>query len=317
VDRDGSSWSPDSFTDVWPYYDDVLGELELDYDYHEVLSETDDGPDVDTMMEYDIIIWFCGEVWSGVSTLTVNDEQNLSLYIELTGGKLFLSAQDYLWDVYPNAGVLNEGEFPYEYFGLREVTQDVWNIDMPDMATCQGSVGGLAEGMEFEFQDLFTEETDEGLFVDDLFDHVGMSLIDFIDPEPTGVCAIQYEEEAFRTVFTTASFACIEDFDVQVEFMQRIIVWLMGWTGMEEMNSVVNVYPNPLTTKSVIELSSDRTYQDLSLELITLTGKSVNVTYSTYLNRIEVYKDNLAAGTYMFTVVDNKEMVGQGKLIVY
>ena len=226
VDRDGSSWAPDDFTDVSEYYMDILDDLGYDYFYWEVISSTDDGPSVDDMLDYDIVIWWTGEVWADLSTMTPNDEMNISLYCEF-GGNWFMSAQDYLWDIYPDAGVFDPGTVPYEYLGLREVAQDVWNIDMPDVAEAEGQPGSVAEGLEVEFTDLFTS-TREGLFIDNIVDHVGTDVFEIISPDPVGLCAVQYETDVFKTVFTTASFACLDDWDGQLEWMDNIINWFMG-----------------------------------------------------------------------------------------
>jgi hypothetical protein len=226
VDRDGSSWAPANFTDEWPIFQEVLDELGYDYYYWEVINSTDDGPDQNFMSDYDIVIWFCGEVWAGVTTLTTNDEFNLSLYLE-GGGKLFLSAQDYLWDCYPNAGTFIPGQFPYDYLGLREVKQDVWNIDTPNVASCEGVEGSLAAGMTFEIQDIYTT-TREGLFIDSIGDHVGISLFKIIDPAPEGIIAVQNEVRAFKTVFTTGSYGGIVDYDDRLDLMTAIVNWFMG-----------------------------------------------------------------------------------------
>jgi hypothetical protein len=226
VDRDGSLWAPDSFTDEWPIFQEVLDDIGYDYYYWEVINATDDGPDQNFMSDYDIVIWFCGEVWANIETLTVNDEFNLTLYLE-GGGKLFLSAQDYLWDRYPDAGTFNPGEFPYDYLGLREVTQDVWNIDTPNLAYCEGVEGSFAEGYTFEIQDIYTTSRD-GLFIDNITNHVGTSLFKLTEPAPEGIIATQYEVRSFKTVFTTGSYAGIVEYGDRIDLMIAIVNWLMG-----------------------------------------------------------------------------------------
>ena len=226
VDRDGSSYGPDIFTDVWPLFEEALIDNEYDYEYWEVMNAEDNGPDFVYMGDFDMVIWFTGEAWEAGQTMTFDDEINLILYLA-DGGNLFLSAQDYLWDVYPTAGTFEEGQFPYDYLGLREVVQDLWNIDMPDLASVDGVAGSLAEGMEFEFQDLYTF-TRDGLFIDDITDHVGTDMFFLYDPAPEGICGVQYETDLFKTVFTTASYACIVDYDARMELMVNIVNFLTG-----------------------------------------------------------------------------------------
>ena len=226
VDRDGSSWAPDAFTDVWPIFEEALIDNDYDYEYWEVINAEDNGPDYVYMGDFDMVIWFTGEVWAGSSTLTFDDEINLMLYL-FDGGNLFLSAQDYLYDVYYEVEIFEEGQFPYDYLGLREVVQDVWNIDMPDLASVDGVAGSLAEGMEFELQDLFTTGR-EGLFIDNIIDHVGTDMFMLWDPAPEGIIGVQYETDLFKTVFTTGSYACIVDYDARMELMVNIVDFLTG-----------------------------------------------------------------------------------------
>ncbi|MCK5839999.1 MAG: T9SS type A sorting domain-containing protein, partial [Bacteroidales bacterium] len=264
VDRDGSSWAPDSFTDVWPIFEEALIDNDYDYEYWEVINAEDNGPDFVYMGDFDMVIWFTGEVWAGSATLTFDDEINLILYLA-DGGNLFLSAQDYLWDVYPTAGTFEEGQFPYDYLGLREVVQDVWNIDMPDLGSVDGVAGSLAEGMEIEFQDLFTTAR-EGLFIDEITDHVGQDMFLLWDPAPEGICGVQYETDVFSTVFTTASYACIVDYDARMELLVNIVDFLTG-TGVginDRITSAeITMFPNP--AYDMVEVTSLKIIKEVTI----------------------------------------------------
>jgi len=61
-------------------------------------------PLADIASLYNVIIWTTGDTWE--STLTSEDQANLSAYLD-AGGKLFLSSQDLLWDVWINNFVKN------------------------------------------------------------------------------------------------------------------------------------------------------------------------------------------------------------------
>lgn len=219
VDRDGSAWTTD-FTDCWPYFQDALDGNGYAYTYYEVMLGGDDGPDLATMLEYDVIIWFTGEVWDLSETMTVNDEANLAGFLD-AGGNLFLSAQDYLWDRYPSG--FSSGDFPWDYLGLRGVAQDTWGIFAPDLGSINGVAGSLAGDLSFEVQDIFTVPGREGLYIDEIYDHVGVNLFQLYDPTPEGICAVQYDQRGYKVVFTTASFAAIVDSDIQEELMAAII----------------------------------------------------------------------------------------------
>jgi len=234
VDRDGSSWTTD-FADCWPQFQAALDANGYTYTYHEVLLAEDDGPDLSTMLAYDIVIWFTGEVWNNSSTLTENDETNLGDYLD-AGNSLFLSGQDYLWDRYQTG--FAAGDFPYDHLGLRTVTQDVWSIQSPAQASIAGEAGSLAAGMDFEVQDIFTSDR-EGLYIDEITDHIGDDMFELYDPTPAGICGTQYESGVYKIVFTTASFAAIVDAADRNDLMDEIIQFLEG-TVNPNPNIVIN-----------------------------------------------------------------------------
>jgi len=156
--------------------------------------------------------------------MTATDEMNLGIYLA-SGGSLFLSAQDYLWASYPSAGTFSEGQFPYDYLGMRSVIQDNWLIALPGTGTVEGVTGSLAEGYNFTVQDIYTTDK-EGLYIDQITNHVGQDMFNVTSPAPQGICGIQYGTSLFRTVFTTASFAAITDPTVQSNLIDDIITYL-------------------------------------------------------------------------------------------
>ena len=228
VDRDGSSTT--GYTDDWPYFQAALDAAGYSYTYYEVTDLTQDGPDLATMQLYDVIIWFSGEAWGYFDhdCMTDNDEINLAAYLD-GGGTLFLSAQDYFWASYPSAGNFSAGQFPYDYLGMRSVTQDNWLVGTsqggPPTGTIEGVAGSLADGYTFDVQDIYSAAKD-GLYIDWLTDFVADGLFNVTSPTPEGICGIQYDAMTFRTVFTSASFAAITDPVVQTNLIDDIIQWL-------------------------------------------------------------------------------------------
>jgi len=224
VDRDGSY--DGDYTDDWPYFQAALDAAGYVYTYYEVADLTQDGPDLVTMQQYDVIIWFSGEAWGnfGHDCMTDNDELNLASYLD-DGGLLFLSSQDYLWASYPSAGNFTPGQFPYDYLGMRTVSQDKWVIETPATCTVEGVTGSLAWGYIFTVQDIYTTDRD-GLFIDEVTNHVGQDIFNVTSPAPQGICGIEYGTNLFRTVFTTASFAAITDPIVQSNLIDDIIIYM-------------------------------------------------------------------------------------------
>lgn len=265
IDRDGSFYST-NFTDCWPYFQEALDQLNVTYDVYEVEDPEADGPDATTMANYDMVIFFTGEVWDGGATMTNTDEFNLVLYTSVSGGKVFLSAQDYLWDRYPNAGAITPGTVPYDVFGLTDVAQDQWLVDMPNEHTVFGCPGSLADGMEFGIHDIFTTTTDEGLWIDMMTGYLGEPLFNMTVAGTDSCAAIQYDQGSFRTVFSTISFAGIIELTDRVEVMDKIIAYLMGTTGQKELSAETSellVYPNPAT--DMVKIGTDVKMQEVSV----------------------------------------------------
>jgi hypothetical protein len=254
VDRDGSFYAPDDYTDVWPFYQPVLDSLGFTYTYIDIEDPTFDGPDAVTMSAYNMAFWFTGEVWSDAATLTDNDEFNIMMYLTVYGGNLLLSAQDYLWDKYGSAGTLAPGTFPYDCLGLEEVEQDVWEIKLdpafPDTCNAMGVAGSCLEGVPITAIDIFTF-TDEGLWIDNLVQTQGQNMIEMTYPDPVGFCATEWDQGTYKSIFSTLSLGSIRDFDNRKEVMKKCIDWLMGTTGVVSVKaeqSDILVYPNPATT---------------------------------------------------------------------
>jgi hypothetical protein len=316
VDRDGSFGSPDALTDDWQFLQPALDELGYDYDYFEVEDLALDGPDEATMAEYSMVFWFTGEAWSDGGTMTVNDEFSLLLYLQLDGGTLLLSAQDYLWDRYQDYGIFTTGMFPYDVLGITEVVQDVWQIEppeFPDSANIVGSAGSFAEGMAFTVMDIYTEETDDGLYIDQIIDHQGEDLLEVIFPDPEGVAAYQFDAGTYKVIFSTMSYAAIVDPEDRMELIFRSIGWLHGTTGVSALKmdqTDIVVYPNPATTSVQIGCKSNMR----ELWIMNSTGQAVD--HFTVDNRkIKINTSSYNPGIYFVEVkTDNGTITS--KLIV-
>jgi len=300
VDRDGSFENVGVFSDDWQYLQPAMDAIGFDYDYYEIEDLSLDGPDQATMSAYSMVFWFTGEVWSDGTTMTNNDEFNLLLYLQLDGGTLLLSAQDYLWDRYQDFGIFTPGMFPYDVLGINEVSQDIWNIDTPDTANVVGSVGSYAEGLSFAVQDIYTEETDDGLFVDEILDHQGEDLLEIETPEPWGVTAYQFDAGTYKVIFSTLTVAGISDLADRTEFLFRSIGWLHGTTGvnaikMEQTKLVV--HPNPATTSVQIGCKYDME----EMWIMNSTGQVVDH-FSIGQARFKVNTSHYNAGVYFVKV---------------
>jgi len=115
--------------DVRPYYTTALDNLGVSYDVFNAGSGN--GPSLDEMTGYQTIIWFSGDKY-GSAGPNSTDEANLAAYLD-AGGRLFLSSQDYLYDM----GLTTFGQ---TYLGVGSYTNDSGN------ATAKYGVSGDAIG---------------------------------------------------------------------------------------------------------------------------------------------------------------------------
>ncbi len=298
VDRDGSYEAPGVYTDDWQFLQPALDELGYEYEYFEVQDLAQDGPDEEFMSEYPIVFWFTGEGWSGSETMTTTDEFNILLYLQLDNGTLLLSSQDYLFDRYPDYGTFTEGMYPYDAFGCIEVVQDVWNIE-PDTGNIVGSAGSCAEGMAFTVLDIYTEETDDGLYIDNFVQHKGEDLLEIIFPDPVGIGAYQYDAGIYKIIFSTVSYAAIVDLEARKEILYRSINWLLGTSGVTAIQmeqTEMLVYPNPATT--FVQIGCKHNMEEMWImnstgqvvDYLNIDNKKIKINTSTYLSGIYFVK---------------------------
>ncbi len=111
VDDDNNS------PDTRPYFTAALDTLGYDYDIFDVGGAGGNGPTAAQMAGYSIVIWFSGDKWGSTSAgPNSTDEGHLVTYLN-GGGRLFLSSQDYLYDM----GLTTFGQ---NYLGIGSYTND-------------------------------------------------------------------------------------------------------------------------------------------------------------------------------------------------
>jgi hypothetical protein len=213
VDDDGSAYL--DFADTQTIYMAVLDEMGITYEVYDIVDDAADGPDAAYMGDFDVVIWECGEQWSAGRTLTSNDEANLGDYID-AGGKLILSAHDYLYDAYFGQSNFSAGSFPYDYLGISGASQDYFTIGEsqggPAAADVDGSAGSYVEGLNVQITDIFSSR--DGVYLDELTpNNMGASYCT-IDGDIVGV-------QTDGAIFTTAGFAGLIDGD------STVLEWFM------------------------------------------------------------------------------------------
>jgi PKD repeat protein len=100
-----------------PYYTAALNALGYDYDLFNTGGA--DGPDLNNLQGYNMVLWYSGDAYGGSAGPNTSDESNLTAYLE-NGGKLFLDSQDYLYDM----GLTTFGQ---NYLGVDSYNDDSGN----------------------------------------------------------------------------------------------------------------------------------------------------------------------------------------------
>ncbi len=170
-------------------------------------TEVSGSPTAAQMAPYDVVIWFTGFDWW--TTLSAADETELSAYIS-GGGKLFLSSQDYLWDVGLTA-------FGQNYLRIQSYINDVGANTITGVAGDLISDGVGTLGMSYPFID-FSDQVDPSAAGAQVF------LNDWGTP-----CGIRANDTT--TVFFGFPFEVISTASDRSTVMSRVINYLLGNTG--------------------------------------------------------------------------------------
>ncbi|MEM4293606.1 MAG: S8 family serine peptidase, partial [Thermoplasmata archaeon] len=168
----------------------------------------DGSPDLNTLSQYSVVIWTTGSDYS--DTLSPSDEANLAAYLD-GGGKLFLSAQDYLWDKGLTA-------FGINYLHILNYTDDVGATYVVGVAGDPISDGLGTVYITPPFSNWADRVEPDASAYTVFRNHQGYS------------CAIRYEDSiaGFRTVFFGFPFEAITNRNITngTIVIDRIIKWL-------------------------------------------------------------------------------------------
>ncbi len=232
------------------------------YTVYQVASG-DVGPTAAWFANRDAVVWWTGDDLE--ATLYPNDEANLAAYLD-AGGRLFLSADDYIYDIYNSASQgykFNPGEFPYDYLGVDSVWQDFVSEEDFSMA---GVAGNFAEGQSF----LVEEENPQIIYADDLVKRAEAGIYDIFDvtAKVGEKPALAYDNGTFRTVFFALPFENAQDGtspSTKAELMYRILNWMA--TGVDGnpaaeakpmVFSLASNYPNPVRSSTTIKFATPK-----------------------------------------------------------
>jgi len=82
-------------------------------------------------------------------------------------------------------------------------------------------------------------------------------------------------------------------------------------------NESVNVYPNPFTSQTTIEILSSEKAENVLLKVFDVFGREVlNSTLENNSNKLILSKSQLNTGIYFYKVFQKEKVIGMGKLVV-
>ncbi|MGC9060015.1 MAG: S8 family serine peptidase, partial [Thermoplasmata archaeon] len=188
------------------YFTTALDAANYSYDVWDVYSAG--SPSLADLKRYDVVIWTTGADYS--QTLTSQDEQNLAAFLD-GGGRLFLSAQDYLWDV----GLTTFGQ---NYLHIGSYTNDVGVTRITGVTGDPISDGLTNIWLRYPFTN-YGDRVNPDAYASTVFtDQNGRS------------CAIRYEDPTagFRTVFFGFPFESItyNNLTNGTIVIDRVLKWL-------------------------------------------------------------------------------------------
>jgi hypothetical protein len=199
--------------DVRPYYTGALDNL--GYDYNIFDAGDGNGPSLSELEGHPIVVWFSGDKFGGSAGPNNTDASNLATFLD-GGGRLFLSSQDYLYDM----GLTT---FAQNYLGVGSFSNDTGG------ATTQYGVAGdpIGSGLGPYSLSYPAGFNDYGDVVNP---GTGASVAFRTSATGGSNLDVDQEGESWKTVFFGTSWVPIYNQSASngVEVLQRIVDWFGG-----------------------------------------------------------------------------------------
>jgi hypothetical protein len=286
-----------------PVWDSVLTELlgAGNYGwYGATIALDEDGPPLDTMSQYELVIWNTYDDWqSPPAALTANDQTNVGNYLSI-GGKVWLIGQDLLYTGVP---------YPWmdTYFHLTSAVEDYRWRD-----TAWVPLHGLAEINCISFLDT-TDYQVNGFFPDELVPDTSWTCHGVLeDPDSAKIVGIFYPGIGdWQSAFWSIDGRRTEPFDQWVAIVNGMLT-AFGVIGVEEINTVtparlqLNISPDPFVNTTTISFAVPNA-TDVSLTIYNRIGQHIATlvnehkqegSYSVNWNRKDVYGLEVPNGVY-------------------
>lgn len=198
------------------YYKDAL--LSNNYKFHNWDLNVLGDPTFSDLSYYDVVIWFTSSSWNTYwtnGTLTQENVNEIKKYLD-SGGSLFLSSQDYLFDSYgPSVNMTNPGDFAYDYLHILGMNQDIKTQNITGVVGDEISDGVETLNLIFTFID-YSDVITPSLNATTVFtSHNGST------------SALKVYNGTYKVVFFAFPFETIEFESDRNLIMNKTINWLL------------------------------------------------------------------------------------------
>ncbi len=265
----------------------------------------------DEMMEYQFMIWFCGDAYS--STITSSDEQKLSTYLD-GGGKLFISGVDIGYDIHNDPFYGNYLKATYLGDGPSTNTTLV-----------NGVAGDPISGDFVTGLNIYDNWVDQ---INPIGGSSGIFTYDY--QNTTYTCGLKYDG-VYQLVYLTFCYENIPDVNDRRVLMNNIVQWFGIPTGVQNGGDNVAAtfslspnYPNPFNSETIITFSvpgPERTtleiYDILGRRVKTLVNeKMVPGVHQAKWNGKNEWGIDVASGLYFYRLKNGAHLMTRKLLLV-
>ncbi len=303
----GPANKPDSAWILW--LNSTLGSG--NYDWWGPIVDTGDGPPVDTMLLYDLVIWNCYDWWWSVSNPTVPAINNMQSYLD-QGGKVWFIGQDANYSAGTPFTTLMQN-----HFGVATITNDyAWD---PPIINAQGQaeLSGRDWSSSTDNTNNYFGYQANNFFPDDITcSSAGHIIVYDVDSLGHPACITNDYHSSFWA-FDGGRIAAPQA--VWIDVVDTMLTLFGVLNAVEE--TPVNIGSgfvvreiNSFTSNPGIYLSTSEVV-NLKVEIFDVTGRSCAVLFDGSFQGERVFSySNTSSGTYIYRITAN-ESVMTGKLI--
>jgi len=195
------------------YFENALNADGYRYD---VWDTNDYGsPSISVLNSYTLVIWDTGPAFS--DTLTHYDQANLTSYLR-GGGRLYLSSQDFLYEISNGINGNINNSFVNNYLHVLGVNNDKMYTNISGVAGDPISGNFTNITLNYPYPNY-----DDEIIIDSKAKAI------FTNASSGNVTADRFDSGTWRVVFTAFSFEAVENYNASIgaELMNKIVQWLL------------------------------------------------------------------------------------------